>query len=35
MKDPLFFWRLNDELSVVNAAILIVGGDPSQMTQRE
>lgn len=34
MKDPLFFWRLNDELSVVNAAILIVGGDPSQMTQR-
>lgn len=28
-RDPLFFWRLHDEVSVVNAAILMVGGDPS------
>jgi len=29
VKDPLFFWRLHDEIAVPNAAILMVGGDPS------
>ncbi|MEI4473358.1 hypothetical protein [Frigidibacter sp. MR17.24] len=29
-EDPLFFWRLNDELSVINAAILVTGNDPSE-----
>jgi hypothetical protein len=27
--DPLDYWRLCDELSVVQAALLIVGEDPS------
>jgi hypothetical protein len=29
--DPLDYWRLCDELSVVQAALLIVGRDPSGM----
>lgn len=29
--DPLFLWRLAEEHSVVDAAILIAGGDPSVM----
>ncbi len=28
--DPLFYWKLCDELSVVDAAILIIGENPSQ-----
>ena len=28
--EPLDFWRLCDELSVVQAALLIVGVDPSE-----
>ena len=31
--DPLIHWRLSDYLSVENAAILIVGGDPSAMDE--
>lgn len=30
MTDPLFFWRLHDEMTVPDAAILMVGGDPSE-----
>lgn len=30
MVDTLFFWRLHDEVSVPNAAILMVGGEPSE-----
>ena len=30
--EPLDFWRLCDELSVVQAALLIVGVDPSKCT---
>lgn len=30
MIDSLFFWRLHDEMTVPNAAILMVGGDPSE-----
>jgi hypothetical protein len=29
-RDPLFFWRLSDELSVIDAAILIIGEDPAR-----
>jgi len=29
IKDPLDYWRLCDELSVVQAALLIIGEDPS------
>ena len=29
-EDPLFYWKLCDELSVVDAAILIIGENPSQ-----
>ncbi|WP_374292898.1 hypothetical protein [Paenirhodobacter enshiensis] len=31
MEDPLYFWRLAPELSVVNAAILVTGGDPAEV----
>jgi hypothetical protein len=31
--DPLDYWRLCDELSVVQAALLIVGEDPSQIQE--
>jgi hypothetical protein len=31
--DPLDYWRLCDELSVVQAALLIVGVDPSGMQE--
>ena len=31
--DPLDYWRLCDELSVVQAALLIVGEDPAQFQQ--
>jgi hypothetical protein len=32
--DPLDYWRLCDELSVVQAALLIVGKDPSKLQHR-
>jgi hypothetical protein len=32
--DPLDYWRLCDELSVVQAALLIVGEDPSEYQER-
>jgi hypothetical protein len=32
--DSLDYWRLCDELSVVQAALLIVGEDPSQLQER-
>lgn len=31
--DPLAYWKLSDFLSVVDAAILIVGGDPSEVDE--
>jgi hypothetical protein len=33
--DKLHIWRLSNDVSVVNAAILIVGGDPSTKDQIE
>lgn len=32
MTDRLFFWRLHDSLTVADAAILLVGGDPGEQS---
>jgi hypothetical protein len=32
--DALDYWRLCDELSVVQAALLVVGKDPSKLQHR-
>lgn len=32
MTDPLFYWRLHNQLDVPSAVILMLGGDPGQTT---
>ncbi len=34
MNDHFMFWRIQDELTVPNVAILMVGGDPGVVIEK-